>query len=73
MAHDDNAELINDRTALAAGDLVFFGQGPRRPRRHLRRRRPLPARTELGQDVRVDTLLSGYWGNKFMQARRVDL
>ena len=25
MAHDDNAELINDRTALAAGDLVFFG------------------------------------------------
>ena len=26
MAHDDNAELINDRTALAAGDLVFFGR-----------------------------------------------
>ena len=26
-----------------------------------------------GKDVRTDTLLSGYWGDKFMQARRMEL
>ena len=26
-----------------------------------------------GKDVRTDSLLSGYWGGKFMQARRLDL
>jgi cell wall-associated NlpC family hydrolase len=26
-----------------------------------------------GKDVRVDSLVSGYWSGKFMQARRVEL
>lgn len=74
MAHDDNAELINDRTALAAGDLVFFGRKGRVDHVgiYVGDGRFLHAPSS-GKDVRVDTLLSGYWGNKFMQARRVDL
>ncbi|MDW7601634.1 C40 family peptidase, partial [Stenotrophomonas maltophilia] len=73
MAHDDNAELINDRTALAAGDLVFFGRKGRVDHVgiYVGDGRFLHAPSS-GKDVRVDTLLSGYWGNKFMQARRVD-
>ena len=74
MAHDSNAELINDRTALAAGDLVFFGRKGRVDHVgiYVGEGRFLHAPSS-GKDVRVDTLLSGYWGNKFMQARRVDL
>lgn len=74
MAHDANAELINDRTALAAGDLVFFGRKGRVDHVgiYVGDGRFLHA-PSTGKDVRVDTLLSGYWGNKFMQARRVDL
>ncbi len=73
MAHDDNAELINDRTALAAGDLVFFGRKGRVDHVGIYVGDGRFCTPQLGQDVRVDTLLSGYWGNKFMQARRVDL
>jgi len=74
MAHDANAELINDRAALAAGDLVFFGRKGRVDHVgiYVGDGRFLHA-PSTGKDVRVDTLLSGYWGNKFMQARRVDL
>ena len=74
MAHDNNAELINDRAALAAGDLVFFGRKGRVDHVgiYVGEGRFLHA-PSTGKDVRVDTLLSGYWGNKFMQARRVDL
>ncbi|WMJ70005.1 C40 family peptidase [Stenotrophomonas sp. 24(2023)] len=74
MAHDGNAELINDRNALAAGDLVFFGRKGRVDHVgiYVGEGRFLHAPSS-GKDVRVDTLLSGYWGNKFMQARRVEL
>ncbi|WP_088100600.1 C40 family peptidase [Xanthomonas retroflexus] len=74
MAHDANAELINDRAALAAGDLVFFGRKGRVDHVgiYVGDGRFLHA-PSTGKDVRVDTLLTGYWGNKFMQARRVDL
>jgi len=74
MAHDDNAELINDRAALAAGDLVFFGRKGRVDHVgiYVGEGRFLHA-PSTGKDVRVDTLLTGYWGNKFMQARRVEL
>jgi len=74
MAHDGEAELINDRNALAAGDLVFFGRKGRVDHVgiYVGDGRFLHA-PSTGKDVRVDTLLSGYWGNKFMQARRVDL
>lgn len=74
MAHDNNAELINDRAALAAGDLVFFGRKGRVDHVgiYVGEGRFLHA-PSTGKDVRVDTLLSGYWGNKFMQARRVEL
>jgi len=74
MAHDNNAQLINDRASLAAGDLVFFGRKGRVDHVgiYVGEGRFLHA-PSTGKDVRVDTLLSGYWGNKFMQARRVDL
>jgi cell wall-associated NlpC family hydrolase len=67
-----NGELITDRAKLAAGDLVFFGRKGRvnhvgiyvgdgrfvhAPRR--------------GRDVTVSSLDSGYWGGRFVQARRV--
>ena len=67
-------ELVADRAAMAAGDLVFFGRRGRidhvgiyigegkfvhAPRR--------------GKDVMVSSLDGGYWGNQFMQARRIAL
>lgn len=74
MASDRKNELINDRTALTEGDLVFFGRKGRVDHVgiYVGEGRFLHAPSS-GKDVRVDTLLSGYWGNKFMQARRVDL
>ena len=74
MAHDGAAELINDRNALAAGDLVFFGRKGRVDHVgiYVGEGRFLHAPSS-GKDVRVDSLVTGYWGNKFMQARRVDL
>lgn len=66
-------ELVSDREALAAGDLVFFGKRGRvvdhvgiyvgdgkfvhAPR--------------TGRDVTVSDLDTGYWNDKFLQARRV--
>ena len=66
-------ELIVDRSALAEGDLVFFsrrgkhvdhvgiyignGQFVHAPR--------------TGKDVEVSNLTTGYWSQKFFQARRV--
>ncbi|GAB3055003.1 C40 family peptidase [Stenotrophomonas tumulicola] len=74
MASDRKNELINDRTALTEGDLVFFGRKGRVDHVgiYVGEGRFLHA-PSTGKDVRVDTLLTGYWGNKFMQARRVDL
>jgi len=74
MASDRSNELIQDRNSLAAGDLVFFGRKGRVDHVgiYVGEGRFLHA-PSTGKDVRVDTLLTGYWGNKFMQARRVDL
>ncbi|MCW4453766.1 C40 family peptidase [Flavobacterium sp. MXW15] len=74
MARNTDAELIKDRAALAAGDLVFFGRKGRVDHVgiYVGEGRFLHAPSR-GKDVRVDTLLSGYWGGKFMQARRMDL
>lgn len=74
MANQANAELIRDRSALAAGDLVFFGRRGRVDHVgiYVGEGRFLHA-PSTGKDVRTDTLLSGYWGDKFMQARRVAL
>jgi cell wall-associated NlpC family hydrolase len=74
MARDGDAQLINDRTALAAGDLVFFGRKGRVDHVgiYVGEGRFLHA-PSTGKDVRVDSLITGYWGGKFMQARRVEL
>ncbi len=74
MANQANAELIRDRASLAAGDLVFFGRRGRVDHVgiYVGDGRFLHA-PSTGKDVRTDTLLSGYWGDKFMQARRVAL
>jgi len=65
-------ELISDRAALVAGDLVFFGRRGRVDHVgiYVGEGRFLHA-PSTGKDVRVDSLASGYWSNKFMQARRV--
>ena len=74
MARDGEALLINDRNALAAGDLVFFGRKGRVDHVgiYVGEGRFLHA-PSTGKDVRVDSLITGYWGGKFMQARRVEL
>lgn len=74
MARETSAELINDRGSLAAGDLVFFGRKGRVDHVgiYVGEGRFLHAPSS-GKDVRTDTLLSGYWGEKFMQARRMAL
>ncbi|MGB3392678.1 MAG: C40 family peptidase [Stenotrophomonas sp.] len=74
MASQTGNELIKDRAALVAGDLVFFGRRGRVDHVgiYVGDGRFLHA-PSTGKDVRTDTLLSGYWGDKFMQARRVDL
>jgi cell wall-associated NlpC family hydrolase len=72
MAREANAELIKDRYALAPGDLVFFGRKGRVDHvgLYVGEGRFLHAPSR-GKDVRVDTLTSGYWSEKFVQARRV--
>jgi cell wall-associated NlpC family hydrolase len=65
-------ELISDRAALVAGDLVFFGRRGRVDHVgiYVGEGRFLHA-PSTGKDVRVDSMASGYWSGKFMQARRV--
>ena len=65
-------ELVSDRAALVAGDLVFFGRRGRVDHVgiYVGEGRFLHA-PSTGKDVRVDSMASGYWSNKFMQARRV--
>lgn len=74
MAADNGAELIRNREDLRQGDLVFFGLKGRvnHVGIYVGEGRFLHS-PSTGKDVRVDTLLSGYWGNRFMQARRVAL
>lgn len=74
MAANDNAELIKSRDELRQGDLVFFGVRGRvnHVGIYVGEGRFLHS-PSTGKDVRVDTLTSGYWGGRFMQARRVTM
>ncbi len=72
MATKADAELIKDRDDLRQGDLVFFGRKGRvnHVGIYVGEGRFLHS-PSTGKDVRVDSLLTGYWSNKFLQARRV--
>ena len=61
-----------DRTALAPGDLVFFGRRGRvnHVGIYVGEGRFLHAPSR-GKDVRVDSMTTGYWGGRFLQGRRV--
>jgi cell wall-associated NlpC family hydrolase len=73
MAKADG-ELIRDRTLLTPGDLVFFGLRGRvnHVGIYVGDGQFLHAPSR-GKDVRVDRMDTGYWGNRFLQARRVEL
>ncbi|WP_093138039.1 C40 family peptidase [Pseudoxanthomonas sp. GM95] len=72
MAADGDGQLIKSRDELRQGDLVFFGVRGRvnHVGIYVGEGRFLHS-PSTGKDVRVDTLTSGYWGGRFMQARRV--
>ncbi len=74
MAAKSDAQLIRDRDELSPGDLVFFGMRGRVNHVGIYvgsgQFVHAPSR---GKDVRVDSLVSGYWGTRFMQARRVEI
>ena len=69
----DQGKLISDRAALVAGDLVFFASRGKRVDHvgiYMGEGRFLHA-PRTGKDVQVDSLATGYWSGKFLQARRV--
>jgi cell wall-associated NlpC family hydrolase len=72
MATKTDAELIKNREELKQGDLVFFGRKGRvnHVGIYVGEGRFLHS-PSTGKDVRVDSLITGYWSAKFMQARRV--
>jgi cell wall-associated NlpC family hydrolase len=72
MAASGEGQLISNRDELRQGDLVFFGVRGRvnHVGIYVGEGRFLHS-PSTGKDVRVDTLTSGYWGGRFMQARRV--
>ncbi|HYM85995.1 MAG TPA: NlpC/P60 family protein [Pseudoxanthomonas sp.] len=72
MASKADAELIKNRDELKQGDLVFFGRKGRvnHVGIYVGEGRFLHS-PSTGKDVRVDSLVTGYWSAKFMQARRV--
>lgn len=72
MASKQDAELIKNRDDLQQGDLVFFGRKGRvnHVGIYVGEGRFLHS-PSAGKDVRVDSLTTGYWSNRFMQARRV--
>ncbi len=63
---------ITDRTALAEGDMVFFGRRGRVDHVgiYVGDGKFLHA-PRTGRDVTVSSLTSGYWAQKYMEARRV--
>lgn len=69
-----NGELISDRAALNEGDLVFFGK--RGTVDHVGiyvGQGNFVHAPRSGRDVTVSSLTTGYWSDKFMQARRVTM
>jgi cell wall-associated NlpC family hydrolase len=66
-------QLVSDRSALAAGDLVFFGKRGKIVDHvgiYVGNGKFVHA-PRTGRDVTVSNLDSGYWSEKFLQARRV--
>jgi cell wall-associated NlpC family hydrolase len=67
-------ELVADRAALAAGDLVFFGRKGRVDHVGIYvgegKFVHAPSR---GKDVTVSSMDTGYWSGKFMSARRIPM
>ena len=74
MAATAEGQLIRDRDQLNPGDLVFFGMRGRinHVGIYVGSGQFLHAPSR-GKDVRVDSMVSGYWGTRFMQARRVEI
>ncbi len=70
MAHEGTA--ITDRNALAEGDLVFFGKRGKVDHVgiYIGEGKFLHA-PRTGRDVTVSSLSTGYWSQKYLQARRV--
>ncbi len=70
MAHEGTA--ITDRTALTEGDLVFFGKRGKVDHVgiYIGEGKFLHA-PRTGRDVTVSSLSSGYWSQKYLEARRV--
>jgi len=69
-----NGQLISDRAALNEGDLVFFGK--RGTVDHVGiyvGQGNFVHAPRTGRDVTVSSLTTGYWSDKFMQARRVTM
>ncbi len=67
-----SGQLISDRSNLSPGDLVFFGHKGRVSHVgiYVGNGRFLHA-PRTGRDVTVSSLESGYWSDKYMEARRV--
>ena len=74
MATRSDGKLIRSRDELNPGDLVFFGARGRinHVGIYVGSGQFLHAPSR-GKDVRVDSLASGYWGSRFVQARRVEI
>ena len=72
MASKADAQLIGTREDLRQGDLVFFGLKGRvnHVGIYVGEGRFLHSPSR-GKDVRVDTLLTGYWANRYLSGRRV--
>ena len=70
MANEGTA--VVDRTALAEGDLVFFGKRGRVDHVgiYIGEGKFLHA-PRTGRDVTVSSMYSGYWSQKYLQARRL--
>ena len=68
----DEGMPVADRSALAEGDLVFFGRRGRVDHVgiYIGDGKFLHA-PRTGRDVTVSTLTDGYWGQKYMEARRI--
>ena len=73
MARISDALLIKDRSELREGDLVFFSRNRHRIDHvgiYLGEGKFVHA-PRTGRDVTVSSLDSGYWAQRFMQARRM--
>ena len=72
IATQADGELIAKREDLKQGDLVFFGRKGRinHVGIYVGEGRFLHS-PSTGNDVRVDSLVTGYWAPRFMQARRI--